>query len=75
MNPNHHDKSKKKMSNRLDTKLVNFKNVLNLTGINPNTVNYILTPKKIYIIKISLNLSLSILKEKKRQIKFKTFQN
>ena len=65
----------KKMSNRLDTKLVNFKNVLNLTGISPNTVNYILTPKKIYIVKISLNLSLSILKEKKRQIKFKTFQN
>ena len=65
----------KKMSNRLDTKLVNFKNVLNLTGISPNTVDYILTPKKIYIIKISLNLSLSILKEKKRQIKFKTFQN
>ena len=65
----------KKMSNRLDAKLVNFKNVLNLTGISPNTVNYILTPKKIYIIKISLNLSLSILKEKKRKIKFKTFQN
>ena len=56
----------KKMSNRLDTKLVNFKNVLNLTGISPNTVDYILTPKKIYIIKISLNLSLSILKEKKK---------
>ena len=34
------------MSNRLDTKLVNFKNVLNLAGISPNIVNYILTPKK-----------------------------
>ena len=56
----------KKMSNRLDTKLVNFKNVLNLTGISPNIVNYILTPKNIYIIKISLNLSLSMLKEKKK---------
>ena len=65
----------KKMSNRLDTKLVNFKNVLNLTGISPNTVNYILTPKKyIYIIKISLYLSLSILKKKKDKLSLKRFK-
>ena len=39
---------KKKKSNRLDTKLINFKNIINLIGISPNIINYILTPKKKY---------------------------
>lgn len=56
------------MSNRLDTKLVNFKNVLNLTIISSNIVNYILTPKKNYNKNLPIFIIIDIKKKKTNKV-------